>query len=267
MAVPTKKLDFMTAVSCVGAVVVLLAVAAYFTTNSSLQSVELGAVGSLVAAILFAAFVDRVDSPFARLIDRLGDSVGGVQKIEADAKRRLEAGVDAVTDKYANDPGFWFDILRSATGKLDMVGHSFGGWRHDPFEQELMTHIARIIRDGGRVRIVVMNPSSARCEVATALYGKNYRETISGFVKTLPDLLKDFADSYEADRFCIHITDDVLTYMMIDAGNDIFVSPYLTATGAQHPLVVQTEKSSGFAAGYRADFEKLFLRGRSAQVD
>jgi uncharacterized membrane protein YeaQ/YmgE (transglycosylase-associated protein family) len=257
-----KKIDFMTATLAVGLVVVALATAAYFTTNAALASVELGVIGSLCAAIVFAALADRVDTLFGRSVESLAESVGRVERIEADTRRRLEAGVVAVTDKYRHDPSFWFSILRSANGKLDLVGHSLAGWVAQDFERELKTRISHILKEGGHVRLLLMDPNGDACRKATSLYGKSYHDAIISFLRMLSSLIEEYRSSIRNEHLQVRFAQDDLTYMMIDAGNDVFVSHYLSVSRAQHPLVVQVEKASGFAASYRADFEKLFDRSQ-----
>ena len=112
-----------------------------------------------------------------------------------------------------------------------------------------------------------MDPAGERCPVASDLYEKNYCDRTTAFVHSIKEGLREMAESGQLGDFSLRLSDDVLTHMMIDTGRDVYVSPYLSATKAQHAVVAQIANRSGFAAGYRADFEKLFRRSRSIELN
>jgi len=52
--------------------------------------------------------------------------------------------------------------------------------------------------------------------------------------------------------------------MMVDGGGDVLVSPYMAVRKAEHPLLLRLSGGSPFAAGYRADFERIVARSDRA---
>jgi uncharacterized membrane protein YeaQ/YmgE (transglycosylase-associated protein family) len=263
---PGLKVGFFLAMFILVAALVTAAAVAAETTSDGVRNVALGVIGSLLASIVFATLSEYADTPLSRVTDALTKSLRSVRVIEQDAKERLQAGVVSVSDKRAHRPDYWFSILEQATGRLDMVGNSLSGWVQGEFRSRLKTAVARILHNGGQVRIVFMDPDSAVAKVKTELLGKDYAGDIFDFVGLLGELMGEFEESADSGQLDILLAKDDLTYMMIDTGRDIYVSPYMAVTRAGHPLVVQIDGASGFAEGYRADFNKLFARSRRSDA-
>jgi uncharacterized membrane protein YeaQ/YmgE (transglycosylase-associated protein family) len=261
---PTRKLGFFVAMSCLTAALVVAVLVAGNANGDGVRNVALGVIGSLLASIVFATLSEFADTPQSRVTDALRRSLRSVRGIERETRERLQAGVISVSDKRAHKPDYWFSILEKATGRLDIVGNSLSGWVQGEFRSRLKAAVARILRGGGEVRIVFMDPDGAIAKAKTDLLGKDYAAHIRSFVELLGELLKEFEESYDGGQLDILLSVDDLTYMMIDTGKDVYVSPYMSVTRAGHPLVVQIDGASGFAEGYRADFEKLRTRARKA---
>ncbi|RYY26148.1 MAG: hypothetical protein EOP62_11770 [Sphingomonadales bacterium] len=261
---PGPKIGFFLGMAILVAALIIAGVIAASTTTEGIKNVALGVIGSLLASIVFSVLSEYADTPQSRVTEALRRSLGAVRDIEAEAKARVEAGVISVSDKRAHKPDYWFSILEAATSQLDMVGNSLSGWVHAEYRVRLKATVARILRGGGQVRIVLMDPDSDLAKAKTALLGKDYESAVRNFVNLLEELVHEFEESFDAGHLDIQLSKDDLTYMMIDNGRDIFVSPYMAVTRADHPLVVQIEGGSGYAEGYRADFEKLFSRSRQA---
>ncbi len=231
----------------------------YVTTDQRLQAVALGVVGSLLASIVFTVLSDWTDSPQNRTIDRLEGALSRVEALRLEAEARLNAGVRSVSDKYEHNPEFWFGILQPAT-KLDLVGYSLSGWVDPTLGPRLKDQLRRLLTDGAKVRILLMDPDGPGAARKKELMGKDYPARIRDFVELLGELMDEFAESFEADTLGIRLAKDDLAYMMIDNGQDLHVSPYLSVTRANHPIVVTIEGASKFAVGYRADFEQMWKR-------
>jgi len=134
------------------------------------------------------------------------------------------------------------------------------------FRARLKQAISRILKEGGRVRIVFMDPKGDLADDKSKLLEKNYKLHIEGFVDLLGELMEEFEESFEAEHLAIYLAADNLTYMLIDNGGDIHVSPYMAVSRADHPLVVQIAGDSPYAEGYRIDFERIVKRARDART-
>lgn len=263
---PIRRASFYTAMGVMIAALIAAALIAAGTTHEGVRNVALGVIGSLLASIVFAILSEHSDTPQSRITEALRRSLRSVRTIERDTRDRLQAGVISVSDKRKHDPDYWFSILAKATDRLDIAGNSLSGWVQGEFRVRIKAAVARILRDGGQVRIVFMDPDGSIAKTKTQLLGKDYASHILDFVGLLGELMEEFKESFEVGKLDIQLAKDDLTYMMIDTGGDIFVSPYMAVTRAGHPLVVEIDGTSGFAEGYRADFEKLFARARKADT-
>uniref|UniRef100_UPI0035C98AD1 hypothetical protein n=1 Tax=uncultured Sphingomonas sp. TaxID=158754 RepID=UPI0035C98AD1 len=263
---PIRKVGFSTAMGFLGAALIAAGLIAADTTHDGVRNVALGVIGSLLASIVFATLSEYSDTPQSRITEALRRSLRSVRAIELETRERLQAGVISVSDKREHNPDYWFSILAKATDRLDIVGNSLSGWVQGEFRARLKSAVARILRDGGQVRIVFMDPDGLVAKVKTQLLGKDYAGHIRDFVSLLGELMDEYKESFEGGQLDIQLAKDDLTYMMIDTGGAIFVSPYMAVTRAGHPLVVEINGTSGFAEGYRADFEKLFARARKADT-
>jgi len=261
-----RQVGFYTAVGALMAFLIVTAIVAATTSNESVRSVALGVIGSIIAAILFATLSEHADTPQSRTLKRVLGVLKSVREIEHDAKARLLAGVIGVSDKRGHQPDYWFSILDAATDKLDMVGNSLSGWVQGEFRARLKQAISRILKEGGRVRIVFMDPKGDLADDKSKLLEKNYKLHIEGFVDLLGELMEEFEESFEAEHLAIYLAADNLTYMLIDNGGDIHVSPYMAVSRADHPLVVQIAGDSPYAEGYRIDFERIVKRARDART-
>lgn len=261
---PGPKIGFFLGMAILVAALIVAGMIAASPPSEGVKNVALGVIGSLLASIVFSVLSEYADTPQSRVAEALGQSLGAIREMEAEAKVRVQAGVISVSDKRAHKPDYWFSILETAASRLDMVGNSLSGWVHAEYRVRLKAAVARILRGGGQVRIIFLDPDSDLAKSKTVLLGKNYRSAVEDFVRLLGELMQEFKESFDAGHLDIQLSRDDLTYMMIDNGRDIFVSPYMAVTRADHPLVVQIEGGSGYAEGYRADFEKLFSRTRQA---
>lgn len=255
----TKRPTFFAAAALLLGVLGYALYVGYVTTDVRLQAISLGVVGSLLASIVFALLSEWTDSPHNRALGRLEGALTRVESLRAEAEARLDAGVRSVTDKYDHNPDFWFGILRPAT-KLDLVGHSLSGWIEPALRQQLKDQVGRLLTQGARVRILLMDPDGPEANRKKTLMGKDYPAKIREFAELLGELVEDFGESFKAEMLAIRFARDDLAYMSIDNGRDLHVSPYLSVTRATHPIVVTIDGGSKFAIGYRADFEQTWRR-------
>lgn len=263
---PLRKVGFFTAMVIMVVALIAVGLIAANTTHDGVRNVALGVIGSLLASIVFASLSEYSDTPQSRVTEALRKSLQSVRAIERETRDRLQAGVISVSDKRTHNPDYWFSILANATHRLDLVGNSLSGWVQGEFRARLKSAVARILREGGQVRIVFMDPSSPIASTKTQLLDKNYASSINDFLGLLGELMEESKEAFDGGQLDIQLAKDDLTYMMIDTGGDIYVSPYMAVTRAGHPLVVQIDGKSSFAEGYRADFEKLYSRARKAHT-
>lgn len=244
--------------------VVVLVFAIYFaasTTSEPFKNVALGVIGSLIASLVFAYVSQFVDTPSSKAADRLAAVIDRVETREAEQAERLDAGVLSARAKYQFSPDFWFDFVEQATTRLDLVGHVLSGWTGPEMRERFGQEILRILKDGGRVRIVLMRPGGTAIERLRGM-GRDYAGTVGLLQDELVRLVE--AEGEFAGGLEILHSDDDLTYMMVDGGGDVLVSPYMAVRKAEHPLLLRLSGGSPFAAGYRADFERIVARSDRA---
>lgn len=247
--------------------VVVLIFAIYFAANSTSEpskNVALGVIGSLIASLVFAYVSEFVDTPSSREANRLSSVIDRAEARETEQAERLEVGVVSVRAKYQFSPEFWFDFVGGATTRLDIVGHVLSGWTGPEMREQFGQNVLRILKAGGRVRIVLMRPGGTAMERLQRM-GRDYAATVDLLHLEVVRLVE--TEGELANGLEILHSDDDLTYMMVDGGGDVLISPYMTARKAEHPLLLRLSGGSSFAAGYRSDFERIVARaGGSVSV-
>ncbi len=245
-------------------ILILLVAATYVAVNDeNARNLLIGALGSLLASVVFAAVIQYGDTPENRMTKMIGDNLSRIEAIRQNLQDREQSGVLSVTDKYKHQHQFWFGILQRSNKRLDMMGNSLSGWIGQRYRQQLKGHILRILVDNeGEVRIVFMNPVSETAEKKSELFGKNYQSHITEFMKLLLEIREEVGQKGATERLFIRYTKPNsgmnISHMMIRTDEELYISPYFTAKKSHHPLVIQLNPDSAFGEGYIEDFEKAF---------
>lgn len=245
-------------------ILILLIAATYVAVNDdNARNLLIGALGSLLASVVFAAVIQYGDTPENRMTKMIGDNLSRIESIRRNLQDREQSGVLSVTDKYKHQHQFWFGILQRSNNRLDMMGNSLSGWIGQRYRQQLKGHILRIlIENSGEVRVVFMHPNSDIANKKSELFGKNYRDHITDFMSLLLEIRDEVRQKGAGGRLLIRYTEVNsgmnISYMMIRTDDELYISPYFTAKKGHHPLVIQLDPDSAFGEGYIEDFEKVF---------
>ncbi|WP_340700372.1 hypothetical protein [Vibrio harveyi] len=134
-------------------IIATIAVVTLFYTNKESIYFILGSgvLASILASLVFAALSSLLLREPASERDELKELV-------AEFHERQLHGVVKVSPKFEQNPEYWNGLIAGSSLQLDMLGHAFTTWTHHPHAESFAQKIRLIAKNGGLVRIVILDP-------------------------------------------------------------------------------------------------------------
>jgi hypothetical protein len=251
-----RKIFYVPIFISVMAAIILL----YSSGGETTKSISLGIGSSLIASFVYAIFNYYFEEKLSATTSKLESAIAGLKVIGSDLINNHSKGLADVRNKYGEKPQFWFDILKESTSALDMMGNSLAE-RCDPsYILDFKTQISRILKSGGRVRIIIMNPLSDLASKKREIFGKNYKSACEKFLSLMNDIKHSPELRQHSDNLHCYLTSDYITYMMIKTDLKIYVSPYMSTKKSAAPFLAGFLSTSQFSSPYMADFEEMMTK-------
>jgi hypothetical protein len=228
--------------------------ALFFTEKESIYFAMSSAVlASIIASLIYGAFSFLLLKEPASEKDQLKSLMNEFHNRELN-------GIKHICHKFEQKPEYWNDIVRASTKNLDMMGHAFTTWTHDPHKDFFADKIIEIAKGGGKVRIVILSPDGENTSKLTDRFGRKYKERVNetlDFFKR--DVLTKLSGS-KRNNITIKLEgNNEISYMYINNGRRIVVSPYyVKASDSKDNLVIEFGCDSKFGGSYTSDFNQVF---------
>lgn len=240
-------------------VVVATAVAvAALAANADKDSVAY-ALGSGIIASLIAAVVYSAASYF--LLKESSDEKEELQKLISEFRARQLSGVIHICHKFEQKPDYWNNFLALATDRLDLMGHAFTTWTHEPHKEAFAQAMQRVLRAGGRVRIVLLDPTSDNTARLSMRVGRQYVLRLEETLRFFEEVVYPSLRPKDRGRLTlVHEAKADMPYMYLDNGKTVIVSPYWSKTSDNKDnMTIEVERDSKFGIAFRADFDQSFV--------
>lgn len=229
-------------------------VALFFTEKESIYFAMSSAIlASIIASLIYGAFSFILLKEPALEKDQL-------KSLMSEFHNRELNGIEHICHKFEQKPEYWNDIVRTANKNLDMMGHAFTTWTHPPHKEFFANKIIEIANSGGLVRIVILSPNGENTSNLTRRFGRNYKDRINETLDFFrQDVLINLSKSKKENIVIKLESDNEISYMYINNGNRIVVSPYYAkASDSKDNLVIEFGCESKFGGSYIADFDQVF---------
>lgn len=218
---------------------------------------------SIIAAFIYAVVNLYFEKSLYDAVHQLGVAIESVKNISTTVSNIKTQGIIDVRAKYGEPASFWFSALNEASATLDMVGNSLGEWCTSDYRNKFKEHMLRILKSGGAIRIVIMNPVSDVAGEKRDIFGKNYKDQCERFKALVDEISAEACAMKSNGSLNLYFTAKHLTYMMIRNDEKMYISPYMTRKKAKHPIVAVISKSSEFFSGYKDDFDEIIIEIKS----
>lgn len=232
----------------------VVTVTLFFTAKESIYFIlNIGILASLIASIIYGLF------NFLLLKQPIAERDELKSLITEFRKRELN-GIKNICHKFEQNPEYWNGFLASATQKLDMLGHAFTTWTHEPHKEFFAKKIIQIIKNEGTVRIVILSPDSDNTKKLTKRVGKPYKDRVNETLQFFSTNIIPKLGEKQLNRLLIKLENESdIPFMYINNGSNIIVSPYYSkAIDSKDNLVIQFSLESKFGGSYSSDFDQVF---------
>lgn len=244
-------IQFFVLLLIIGAVV---AATLYFTKRDTIYfALSIGALGSIIASIIYGIFSFILIREPSQERDKL-------KKLLVEFQERELKGVSHICHKFEQKPEYWNGLIAASTNKLDMLGHAFTTWTHQPHTDFFSKKIVKILKNGGIVRIVILSPDGENTSRLTKRVGKPYPERANETLQFIKTHILDKLSNSKKDNLFIKLErESEIPYMYINNGNKIVVSPYYSkVSDSKDNLVIEFDTKSKFGGSYSSDFDLVF---------
>lgn len=216
------------------------------------------ALGSGVLASLMAAVVYSAVSYF--LLRESSDEKEKLQGLIEEFQSRQLSGVLHICHKFEQRPDYWNSFLERSTDRLDLMGHAFTTWTHEPHKETFAQAIHRVVRGGGRVRVILLDPNGGNTKRLSDRVGRQYAQRLAETLEFFDDVVYPKLRASERGRLSVvHESNADMPYMYLDNGKSVILSPYWSKTSDNKDnMVIEVERNSKFGVAFRADFDQSF---------
>lgn len=245
------------------AIITVIAIIAFVIgknyNNTLWETVLLGAISSLVASTVFYLF-DEIVFGDKNSIEDIRESISSIDDFSHsifDQYRYELKRIDFsdITDKK-ND--IWMAFLKASATKLDITAHTLSPWFRSTYAPMFKETINRIIKAGGKVRILILDPEGENLKQIKTDNLEEYKEKIKGSLDELGKIKKELSDA-DKDRLIVKINGKlVIPYSYLANESEIAISPYLSSSSGRSSFVAVFSEKSSLANSYINDFEDTF---------
>ena len=228
--------------------------ALFFTDKESIYfTISSAVLASIVASLIYGAF------SFLLLKEPESEKTQLKKLINEFHSRELN-GIEHICHKFEQNPEYWNSLVRGANKKLDMMGHAFTTWTHEPHKEFFAKKIIEMAKNGGQVRIVILSPDAESTSRLSKRFGKKYKERVNETLTFIKENVLAHLSNSKKGNVAIKLeSDSEISYMYINNGYRIVVSPYYAKTSdSKDNLVIEFGSDSTFGGSYATDFDQVF---------
>lgn len=269
-------------------IIVCCVVLAYtYRTDVVIQSLSLGVIASIIASVVYAMvdiFIVRSDDKFeifsGRIdtkIDDLSDNFTALSNSIDNLVSRLNQdralGIGRIAKRYEFDDRYWKqEIVNARTGvapntELLFVGRTLSNWIHETFLPDFPDTIVQVVKSGGRVRFLAVDPKGPASTVYTQTSGKDLARGSMAFEQAIRRMVLPRLTHSEAKRIEYkQVTAVHITFTMFSYDRMTWFSPYLSIADAGANIGVLLSGGSPVVPILRDDFNRLWAVGSTVQL-
>lgn len=231
-------------------VIVLVAVLTYISIpedkEALLPTISAGILTSLIASLIF-----QVMSVF------IFDSGSEAEKLNKlidvlDSKETL--GIKKIRSRTDKTDTFWLDMLKQANTRLIVSGRTLNRWLEKSLEDDFLKAIKRVIRNNGKVVLVIYKDLPGEQE-------QQEKETLKKVLSEhiFPHCVKKTGKMYQRKKnLDLHIYEiNNLPYIYTANDFELVVSQYFQYASNDDNVMFQLYPGSNYGRAYENDFHKI----------
>lgn len=191
-----------------------------------------------------------------------------LELMENNMSIHISDGVKSIHPKshFDNEQRYWKDILKGASNRLDLTGHSISKWLRNEYKTDFLNKIENIVKSNAFVNIVLSSDEKQdviKNSVREALKNPDYYTTLNKIERTIYEfkLLANRIDNPELlKHFSVYITKpSQVTYLYIRTDTQCVFSPYTqNIDDRQHSFLLEfTPTNNQYVEELQDDFEDL----------
>lgn len=220
-----------------------------------------GILASLLAGFLFN-LVDRVLFPpkfNAEIIfDKLDEISNSIQEIR-------EAGIRQVATRSRFDDAFWLkeidNVRRNAAKETEliMVGRTLEKWIGEAFADSFARALTTVLKKGGRVKLVTLNPAGHAAQTYRKLSGRDVTAGVNAFDKFVDEkIIPKISNKYKSNIERRRVDEVQLTFTMFKSDTTLWTSPYLSLADTNSNIAILLDLSTPLSSAILTDFRSLW---------
>ncbi len=254
-----KKYKTAIIIAIIAAIMLIAFVIGKNYNNTLWETLLLGAISSLVASTVFYVF-DELIFGDKNNIKEIRDSIVTIDQFTHTIHDQYCFELDRIdfSDNSDKNKDLWLSLLDVSTSKLDIIAHTLSPWFRDAYEHKFTETINRILKVGGKVRILLLDPEGENLKHIKADDQEEYKNRIKSSLKELKKI-RGMLSEEENERLIIKVNGKlVIPYSYTANNSQIAISPYLCSSSGRSSFVAVFSERSKLATNYINDFEDTF---------